>query len=288
MASFRDVFLSSDFVVTAELPLTPESTDDSILGDAEALGPAVDGILLTDNLYGKPHLSPAYAAGVLQRNDFAPILQLSSRNRNRIALIGELLAARAAGIDSVMMVRGGVLPEGYEPRPKAVLDTDAKDLVATAKLMNEDQTLHSDRAFLIAAAAAVHDPQPGAVPDELVAKADAGTQLVITQVCLDAEILRRYLDFLIVERLTHRFSVVVSIAIIDSPEMTEWLIANRIGAIIPPGLIGADDDPIQRTADFVRDIRSIPGISGINFAHTGPLADIPEVLRRSGVTADES
>ena len=160
MQSFRDAFLSRDFVVTAELPLTPESTDASILEDAETLGSGVDGILLTDNLYGRPHLSPTYAACVLRQNGYAPILQLSSRNRNRIALISELLAARAAGIDSLMMVRGGVLPEGYEPRPKAVLDTDAKDLVATAKLMNEDRGLDSERTFLIAAAAAVHDPQP--------------------------------------------------------------------------------------------------------------------------------
>lgn len=286
--SFKDAFRTKDFVVTAELPLTPDSTDDSILADARQLGSTTDGLLLTDNLYGQPHMAPAYAAGVLLRNGFAPILQLSSRNRNRIALIGELLAARAAGIDSLMMVRGGVLPEGYAPRPKAVLDTDAKDLIATAKVMNEDEKLDKAREFLIAAAAAVHDPRPDAVPDELTAKADAGAQLMITQVCMNASVLGRYLDFLVAHRLTHRISIIVSIAIIESAEVAEWLINNRIGTIVSPESIGPTDEVIGRTADYVATIRSIPGVAGVNFAFAGSLDLIPEILDQAGVASRES
>ncbi|MDH3442177.1 MAG: methylenetetrahydrofolate reductase, partial [Gammaproteobacteria bacterium] len=149
---FKEALRAKDFVVTAELPLTPESTAESILEDVASLGDNIDGFLLTDNQYGQPHMSPAFAAGVLLQNGYPPILQISCRNRNRIALIGELLAARAAGIDSLMLVRGGVLPEGYSPRPKAVLDTDAKDLIATARIMNEDEGLDRRREFLIGAA----------------------------------------------------------------------------------------------------------------------------------------
>ena len=125
--SFKESLRSKDFVVTAELPLTPNSTRETILKDAKILQDCVDGYLLTDNQYGQPHMAPAYAAGILQQNGFPPVLQLSCRNRNRIVLIGELLSARATGLDTLILVRGAILPEGYEPRPGAVMDTDAKD-----------------------------------------------------------------------------------------------------------------------------------------------------------------
>ena len=139
--SFRDALRSKEFVVTAELPLTSATTKESLINDARMLRDSVDGFLLTDNQYGQPHMAPSYAAGILQAEKFAPVLQISCRNRNRIALMGELLGAKATGIDTVYLVNGAVLPEGYSPRPVAVMDTQANDLIETAQLMNEQEDL---------------------------------------------------------------------------------------------------------------------------------------------------
>lgn len=295
MISFKKALHTKDFVVTAELPLTPDSTRHTILQDAAVLRGWVDGYLLSDNLFGQPHMAPAYAAGILREDGFAPVVQLSSRNRNRIALMAEMLGARATGIESLMLVRGGVLPEGYSPRPKAVLDTDAKDLVRMAKLMNEDEGLDVADQFLIGAAAAVHDPAPDSNPDELNAKADAGVHFVITQPCLDIDVLRRYMDFLIAHRLLHRFSVVVSTAIVVSTAVANWLIDNRLGTIIPEtefarleNAAESEHEAIARAAAFVSDVRGIAGISGINFVLTGALNLIPRVLEASGIRHHES
>ena len=130
---FRDALASKDFVITAELPLTPDATEKSLVDDATMLEGCVDGILLTDNQYGRPHMAPSSAASILLRNSFDPIVQISCRNRNRIALLGELLGARAIGVDTLVLVRGSKLPNSYKPRPKAVMDMDAKELIVTAK-----------------------------------------------------------------------------------------------------------------------------------------------------------
>ena len=288
--SFKETFNSKDFVITAELPLTPDSTRESILSDAEILQDCVDGYLLTDNQYGQPHMAPAYAAGILKKNGFPPVLQLSSRNRNRIALIGELLGARATGLDTLILVRGAILPEGYEPRPGAVMDTDAKDLIATASLINEDRKLGPGDETLIGTSATVHDPTPDTRPEELLAKADAGAQLVITQICLNIDVLRRYMEFLVSHKLLRRFSVIVSIAVVASPELAVWLRDNRQGTIIPDDylerLSTAEDGEtaaIEYTAALVREIQDIPGVAGVNFAAAGDLHIIPAVISGSGV-----
>jgi len=290
-ASFKQALRHKDFVVTAELPLTAASSRASLLRDAALLGDCVDGFVLTDNQYGQPHMAPGYAAGILLRHDFPPVLQISSRNRNRIALIGEILGARAAGVDTLLLVRGAVLPEGYEPRPAAVLDTDAKDLIATAKLLNDDAKLGPGEEILIGTSATVHDPAaPDKVPEELLAKADAGARLAVTQICLNADVLRRYMKFLVGHKVLQRLSVIVSVALITSHELALWLRDNRHGTIFAADTIerlaaarDAEAAAIEYTAALVSEIAGIPGVVGVNFAAAGDLPLIPRVLAAAGV-----
>ncbi len=288
--SFKQALRSKDFVVMAELPLTPDSTSESLLADANTLHDCVDGYLLTDNQYGQPHIAPSMAASILLHNGFDPILQLSCRNRNRIALLGELLGARAIGIETLMIVRGNVLPEGYEPRPQAVMDIDAKDLMATAKRINEDELLGASREFLIATAATVHNPRPDWHPEELLAKADAGVHLIITQLCLDVDVLRRYMEALVSLQLLRRVSVIVSVAVLPSAELAAWLQENREGAIVPVAMIERlqqAKDPasegVAMCANLVREIAEIPGVSGVNFAVSADLEAVREAIEMSGI-----
>ena len=233
-------------------------------------------------------MAPSYAAGILQEEGFAPVLQISCRNRNRIALMGELLGAKATGIDTVYLVNGEVLPEGYSPRPVAVMDTDANELIATAQLMNEQEELVLGSEILIGASATVHDPSPEIKPAKLLAKADAGAKLVITQICLNCDVLRRYMEFLVDHKLLQRFSVIVSIAIVTSPELARWLRDNRLRTIIHDDLIerlaAADDGEtaaIEFTRGLVQEIQTIPGVAGVNFAAAGDLHMIPTVIAGS-------
>ncbi len=288
--SFKQALRSKDFVVIAELPLTPDSTSESVLAEAGMVRDCVDGYLLTDYQYGQPHMAPSAAASILLNNGFDPILQLSCRNRNRLALIGEILGARAIGVDSLMVVRGSKIPEDYKPRPKVVMDMDAKDLIAMAKLINEDEKLGAPHDFLIGTSATVHYPTPDWHPEELLAKADSGAQLIITQGCFDTDALRSYMKFLVSQQLVRRVSVIVSIAVILSAELAVWIRDNRRRAIVPDSTIerlrqAADpsEEGIELCAGIVREIAEIPGISGLNFAASGNLDTISRTLAMSGI-----
>ena len=124
----------------------------------------------------------------------------------------------------------------------------------------------------------------------MLAKADAGAQLVVTQICMNSDVLRRYMEFLVSHKLLQRFSVIVSIAIVTSHEIAVWLRDNRHGTIIPDDYIerlsAAEDGEstaIEYTAALVREIQDIPGVAGVNFAAAGDLHMIPVVVSGSGV-----
>jgi len=282
LISFKQALRTKDFVTTVELPLRPGSTRESVITEATPFADRVDGFLLTDNQLGEPHMAPSYAAQMLLDDGKAPILQVSCRNRNRIALIGELLGARAAGIDSLQLVRGAILPDGYSPRPAAVMDTDAKDLIATAKIVSKGAAPGNE--FLLGTSATVHDSDSDVLPAELVAKADAGAKFVITQVCLNVDILRRYMAYLVGQGLTRRLSVIVSTAVVDSPEAALWARGNRRGTLIPDDYVDAvasASDPaefaVRQAADLLQALRAIPGVSGVNFAVVGD----PDLIART-------
>jgi len=288
--SFKKAFQTKDFVVTAELPLRPDSTRESLLKDAERTGDRIDGFVLTDNQFGQLHMTPVAAASILQSAGYNPILQLSCRNRNRVALLGELLGARALGIDCVSLIRGGALPEGFQPRPMAVVDTDAKDLIAMAKMIDGEDGIALGGNFLIATSAAVHDPASDWVPEELMAKASSGAQLVFTQICVDADILRRYMEILISHKLLQRISVIVSVVIMTSPELAAWYREHRRGTLIPSDWVDRFTSPdftasdgVELCAKLVAEIATIPGVSGINFVVSDGINVIPQVLEMTGI-----
>ena len=167
---------------------------------------------------------------------------------------------------------------------------DVKELIQTAKAINEDQKLGTSRNFLIGTSATVHKTVANWRPKELLAKTDSGAQMIITQVCLDIDVLRSYMEALVAQQLVRRVSVIASIAMVYSAESTMWLRDNRYRAIIPDATIERlaqalepAEEGIDLCAGLVREITGIPGISGINFSASGDLESIPIILAASGI-----
>ena len=98
LKTFKDAVRTSDFALTAEIYLRPETDAASLREQAELLKHDVDAILLTDNQHGQLHLSTIAAASILLAAGIDPVVQLTCRNRNRIALISELMGAAALGL----------------------------------------------------------------------------------------------------------------------------------------------------------------------------------------------
>ena len=270
MIRFREALQTKDFVVAAELPLAANMSGRTVAGNAAILAAAADGIILTDNRFGVTHMSSLAAATILLNADIDPILQLGCRHRNRIAILSDLLGARAVGVNSLYLVQGEKVPDILTPRPKSVMDMQIKELVATAKSINDDEHLENAEPFLIGASALVHKPTSGWEPEELRAKCDSGAEVFFTQLCLDKDILRAYLEMLVGEGIIRRASVIVSVAILTSADHAGWLRENRRRALLPDDVIkrlqqaaDAEQEGVEICSELIRDYAEIPGVSGV-------------------------
>ncbi|MDH5344359.1 MAG: methylenetetrahydrofolate reductase [Gammaproteobacteria bacterium] len=290
MKTFRDAVRHKDFAIAAEIFLRPETDAAGIRAQADILKEHVDGILLTDNQYGRLHLSTVAAASILLAHGVDPVVQLSSRNRNRIALLSDLLGAAAIGVSSLLLVAGEKAPAEFKPRPKPVLDLNALDLIRTANVVNGDESLPRSPDFLIGGVVTPMLPGPKWKAKGVLDKIGAGAHFLQTHLCMDLDILRPWLKELVARKLIQRTSVIGAVAVIESTEDAEWILENRHNAMLPVGVI----DRLRRTrdprsegiaicAETIREMRGIPGLAGVSIMASRDLSVIPEVIAAAGL-----
>ena len=289
MKTYRQAARTRDLCVSAELFLKPESNAETIAEQVKLLKGHVDGVLLTDNQFGQLHMSTLAAAALLIANGVDPIMQLSCRNRNRIALLSDLLGAGALGVTSLMLVKGNHVPEGFDPRPRAVLDLDATELIATAARIRADEGLPALSEFYVGGIVTPHRPEPDWTPRALLRKIEAGAQFMLTNVCMDVTTLGSWMKHLVAARIPRRIHLVVALAIPESAEDARWLCRNR-PCQIPDALIrrleqarDAEREGVEIAAEVLTEVTSIPGVSGVHLMATRNLAAIPAVLGEAGV-----
>jgi len=285
LTTFRNAIYKKNFTLTAECFLRPETNAEAIRLQADELRESVDAVLLTDNQHGQVHMSVLAAARLMLDNGIDPIMQLSCRNRNRIVLVSDMLGAAALGVTSLLLVRGDRVPRGFKPRPKAVFDLNATDLIATAATMNEDQRLVSRPAFFVGGVVTPHGPKPGWVPKKLNQKVSAGLHFIVTHLCMDLPQLREYMKHLVGNEMTRRVAVIVSTAILSSAEDALWLRKHRPNAMLPNSLVkrlAQSPDPkkegVAICSEHLAELATIPGVSGANIMASTDLSMIPAVI----------
>ena len=290
MKTFKDAVRNSDFAVSAEIYLRPETDSDSLRIQTDILKESVDGILLTDNQFGQLHLSTIAAASILLNNGIDPIVQLTSRNRNRIALISDLLGAGALGVTSLLLVAGERAPVNLKPKPKPVLDLSAIDLILTASTVKIDEKLTVNPDFLVGGVVTPVLPKPRWKAKQVREKIDAGAQFLQTHICMDVELLRHYLKHLVENKLIQRTSVIGAVAVLGDAGDAVWLRDNRPNVMLPDSVVerlenAADPraEGIRICAETVRAMRDIPGLAGVNIMAARDLTAIPEVIREAGL-----
>tara|TARA_R110002049_G_scaffold94988_20_gene233523 strand:- start:55 stop:936 length:882 start_codon:yes stop_codon:yes gene_type:complete len=290
MNTFRDAARQKEFVLSAELFLRPESTAEMLALQCRELQPYVDGVLVTDNQGGQLHMSPLAAASIVLANGVDPVVQLACRNRNRIALLAELLGAAALGVSSLLLIRGNRVPEGFEPRPKAVFDVDAAELISMASKIKSDEHLPGLPDLFVGSVITPHQPKSGWVPEKVTTKANAGAQFVQSHICMDPKLLQDYMQYLVSAGIPRLLSVHITLAVMSSADDARWLAQSRPNNRIPAALIKrlADaKDPeaegVRIAAEQLQALAKIPGISGAHLIATRNLGTIPAAIEMAGI-----
>src|SRR5262249_47067662 len=225
------------------------------MAKARPLMGLADAVNVTDGASARAHLSAPIAATLLARAGIEPILQLACRDRNRIALQGELMGAAACGVRNLLCLTGDDPKAGDQPDTKAVFDVDSATLTRMARDLRDKGELPSGRKvaghapFFLGAADAPIDPPAGWRPDKLAAKMAAGAAFAQTQFCMDTGVVRRYVARLAEHETTRDLFLLVGIAPLRSAKSARWMKQHLYGTIIADAII----ERLERAADPTAD-----------------------------------
>ena len=279
------------FVMTAELAPPVSCDPRELLAKAAGLKGLADAVNVTDGAGARAHMSALAAASLLIGAGIEPILQITCRDKNRIALQSEMMGAAALGIRNLLLLTGDDPKAGDQPDTKPVFDIDSKTLIETARRLRDDGSLPTGRkvggkaAFFIGAADLPIDPPPGWRPDGLLAKVKSGAQFTQTQFCMDAAIVRRYVGALEQAGITKQLAILVGVNPLRSAKSAHWMKSHLYGTIIPDALIERMEksaDParegVRICVDLIEELAKIPGVAGAHIMAPGNDAAIPEVI----------
>ena len=284
------------FALTAEVTPPVSGSAEALLARARPLAACVDAVNVTDGASARVHMSSLAAAALLAADGIEPVLQLTCRDRNRIALQSDLLGASALGARNLLILRGDDPTAGDQPEAKPVFDLDSAELVRAAARMRDEAALPTGRKidspprFFIGAADTPTDPPPGWRPDALRRKLRAGAQFVQTQLCFDAALIRRWAARLAEHGLTDRLHVLVGIGPLTSARSARWMREKLWGVTVPDRVIARMDearDPraegIAICAELLRGLAETPGVAGAHLMVPGDPRGIPEAVAAAGL-----
>jgi methylenetetrahydrofolate reductase (NADPH) len=294
---------SGEFVFTAEITPPLSASADDLMAKVGLLQGVVDAVNVTDGANARVHMSSVAAAATLAANGIEPIVQFTCRDRNRIALISDLLGASALGVDNLLILGGDDPSKGDQPAAKAVFDLHSSELIALAHDMTSQGAILSSQpnadGELVMTAKALQTPAqffigaadlPSAERNEgwlkgLRSKIAAGAKFVQTQLCYDMDLVARYVDILRDEGLSDDFYLLIGNGPLASARSAIWMRDNLFGVAMPDAVINRLDQAADAKAEGVRicaeqieAMIALPGISGVHLMAPINTAAIPVVV----------
>ena len=290
MQTFSESLKSGKFVVTTELN-PPKGTDlRRLFNDADALSGMVDAFNLTDSPGANMSMAPIAAAHLMRDRGIEPILQVTGRDRNRIALEGEILAAAALGVTNVLCMSGDPPGRGDHPDAVGVFDLRAETLLEAVAAMNSGSDMYGNelRGTPSIFAGAVANPGADDLDTELARmeeKVRMGASFFQTQAVYDAATFETFME------TARGFGVPVlaGMIVLKSARMARFLDANLPGVSVPDSIVVEMDSAevpaetsIEITSRLIREVRDM--CDGTHIMAIGWESRIPEILERSGLT----
>jgi methylenetetrahydrofolate reductase (NADPH) len=292
------VLRSGRFAVTAELN-PPDSADAQAVYDrALVLASVCDAINATDASGANVHMSSVGVCALLTRAGYEPVMQVSCRDRNRIAIQGDLLGAAAMGVRNLLCLTGDGVQAGDQPEAKPVFDLDSISLLHTAAVLRDEGHFLSGRplearpAFFLGAAENPFAPPLDVRPLRLAKKIEAGAEFIQTQFCFDIEALRRFMAAVRDLGLHRRAFLLIGVGPLRSARGAEWTRTHVPGVVIPDEVVRRlRGVPTDRQAaegrrlciEIIQQVRDIEGVSGVHVMAYRQEELVAEIIEEAGL-----
>ena len=296
---FEQVLRSGRFAVTAELS-PPDSADpEEVYSRARVFEGYVDAINATDGSGANCHMSSVGVCSLLTRLGYSMVMQISCRDRNRIAIQGEVLGAAAMGVANVLCLTGDGVQAGDHPAAKPVFDLDAVSLISLVRTMRDESRFESGRAIsspprvLVGGAANPFMPPFDFRVDRLEKKIAAGMQFTQTQYCFDVPRLRRFMARVRDRGLHERCFILVGVGPLASARAARWILAHVPGVHIPEATIerlsrarSPRMEGRRLCVETIQEIREIEGVAGVHVMAYRQEEAIAEIIDASAVLGE--
>ena len=292
------VLRSGRFAVTAELN-PPDSADPAdVFEAARPLGEVADAINATDASGANCHMSSIGISALLTRAGYSPVYQISCRDRNRIAIQGDVLGAAALGVSNVLCLTGDGVGVGDQPGAKPVFDFDSLTLLRTIRTMRDKGVFLSGRKitrppllFLGAAENPCIQPYDWR-PDRLIKKIEAGAEFIQTNYIFDVPLFRAFMARVRDAGADKRVFIIAGVGPLASARAARWMRSNVPGIHIPDHVIarmeGAGNQSQEGKTiciELMQQLREIEGVAGVHIMAYRREHLVSSIILESGVLA---
>ncbi len=285
--------LQKKFVITAET--TPKTNTDlnASLEKVLCLKGLADAVNITDGAGAKSHLSSLVLSGAMKSNGIEPIIQLTLRDRNRIAIQSDVIGAAAMGVKNFLVLTGDPAEVGDEKDAKFVGDFDGSTgLISLLEKINNTGELNSGRKInnppeiFLGAADAPFLPPSGWKPDKLIAKIDSGAKFFQTQYCFDMKVCKKYFSILSDFGLLESVYFLVGIGPFSSSKQAKWMHENLPGVEVPDKILNIlskskdeKKDGKKICLELLDELQEIDGVSGAHIMGPGQEQTVAEIIQ---------
>ena len=293
-SKFKSLLDSGKFVITSEIGPPKGTNIEKMLHHIDILNDKVDAINVTDHQSSVMRFPSIGGCLAIEERGGEPILQMTCRDRNRMALQAELLFAYTRGVRNVLCLTGDAVPVGDHKEAKGVFDLDSVQLLRTIRIMESGKDLGGndlDGAVEFCAGAIV-TPEANPIEPQLIKfekKIEAGAEFFQTQAVYDLDKFARFMQF------ARRFPVKIlaGIVLLSSARMAKYMTENVPGIFVPQYLIDelanapkgtALNKGVEIAGRMIATLKKEAICDGVHVMAIGKEEVVPDILTAAGIS----
>ncbi|MBL7126345.1 MAG: methylenetetrahydrofolate reductase [Dehalococcoidales bacterium] len=290
------ILASGKFAVTAEAGPPKGTSAEVIRKKGELLRRCCDAVNVTDNQTAIVRMSSLAGCLLLKQQGIEPVMQMVVRDRNRLALQGDVLGAVALGINNILCLSGDHQKFGNHPTAKGVFDIDSIQLLQTLKMMRDEHKFISGEdvsgevpVFIGAAANPFADPFEYRV-SRLAKKVKAGADFIQTQAIYDVPKFARWMEMLTERGLDKKVHILAGVIPIRSAGMARYMRDYIPGVTVPDEIVtrmekseAPKEEGVRTILEIIEQLKDMPGVHGIHIMAVGWEDIVPEIVQKSGL-----
>jgi len=291
--AFREALRSDKFVVTSEIGPPKGTNIEPMLHHIDLLKDRIDGMNVTDNQSSVMRYPSVGGTLFIKEKGGEPILQMTCRDRNRMALQGDILFAYSRGIRNILCLTGDAVPVGDHKAAKGVFDLDSVQLLRTIRTMETGKDLGGNDldGTVDFCAGAIVTPEANPIEPQLIKfekKVEAGAEFIQTQAIYDMDNFKKFMDY------ARKFDVKIlaGIILLTSHRMAIYMNKNVPGVFVPQTLIDEMEAApkgtkvakgIEIAGRMIRQLKEEKVCHGVHIMAIGKEEVVPDILDTAGL-----